>query len=348
MFWIAAKLEALQPEMRRLRPCEIVRTFAESVEIEMDLRLEAAAAVELKENALASDEGFIIPKVDWRRTGRRVLTTERVAGLQITDRDALGAAGHDTRDLAAKLLRGFLSQAMGDGFFHADLHPGNLFVTPEGEIAAVDFGIMGRLDKSSRRYLAEILLGFVRADYASVARVHFDAGYVPRAKSPELFAQAMRAVGEPVLGRPAKEISLSRMLAQLFQVTKTFDMKTQPQLLLLQKTMVVAEGVTQQLDPDVNTWEIMAPLVERMMHAHFSPAARARDVLDEGIDAVRRLPEFISRAERAVEAIADGTVQLDPESIERLSKANKRHIGSFTITLWLLIAFAAGIALALW
>ncbi len=347
ILWIAAKLEAWQPEMRRLRPCEVVRTFADSVAIEMDLRLEAAAAEELGENARANEDGFVIPAVDWRRTGRRVLTTERVSGLPIADHDALVAAGHDTHRLAAKLLRGFLSQAMGDGFFHADLHPGNLFVTEEGEIAAVDFGIMGRLDKNSRRYLAEILLGFVRADYASVARVHFDAGYVPRNKSPELFAQAMRAVGEPVLGRPAKEISLSRILAQLFQVTKAFDMQTQPQLLLLQKTMVVAEGVAQKLDPDINTWDITSPLVEGLMQAHFSPVARAQEVLEEGVDAVRRLPGFLRRAERAVQMIADGSFQLDPDTLQELAKANPHGVRLGTVIVWILLAFALGLAFSL-
>jgi ubiquinone biosynthesis protein len=346
--WIAAKLERLQPEMRRLRLCEIVRTFAESVEIEMDLRLEAAAAAELRENALDSENGFVIPRVDWRRTGRRVLTTERVTGSAITDTAALEAAGHAPAELAAKLLRGFLTQAMGDGFFHADLHPGNLFVTPEGEVAAVDFGIMGRLDKHSRRYLAEILLGFVRADYRTVARVHFDAGYVPRSKSPELFAQAMRSVGEPILGRPAREISLSRMLAQLFQVTKTFDMETQPQLLLLQKTMVVAEGVAQQLDPEVNTWDITAPVVESMMRSYFSPTARAKDILEDGIDVVRRLPEFVERAERAAGAIAEGTVQLDLDSTRRLAEAYTRSRRPRTVTLWVIFAFALALVAATW
>jgi ubiquinone biosynthesis protein len=206
---------------------------------------------------------------------------------------------------------------------------------------------MGRLDKNSRRYLAEILLGFVRADYASVARVHFDAGYVPRNKSPELFAQAMRAVGEPVLGRPAKEISLSRILAQLFQVTKAFDMQTQPQLLLLQKTMVVAEGVAQKLDPDINTWDITSPLVEGLMQAHFSPVARAQEVLEEGVDAVRRLPGFLRRAERAVQMIADGSFQLDPDTLQELAKANPHGVRLGTVIVWILLAFALGLAFSL-
>lgn len=342
--WLAGKLERLQPEFRRLRPCDIVRTFSETVKTEMDLRLEAAAASELRENM--GEDGFVIPEVDWRRTGRRVLTTERVEGISITDRAALAAAGHDLPDLAAKLLRGFLTQAMGDGFFHADLHPGNLFVTSDGRIAAVDFGIMGRLDRNTRRYLAEILLGFNRADYHAVARIHFDAGYVPRDKSVGLFAQAMRSVGEPILGRPVREISLARLLAQMFQVTKTFDMQTQPQLLLLQKTMVVAEGVAQQLDPDVNTWDITAPVVEALMRENFSPVTRLRDALEDGVEMVKRFPDLVERAERAAEVIASGAVKLDPASSRELAAAHTRSLRPRTVTIWILGVFALALLAA--
>ncbi len=342
--WLAARLERYQPEFRRLRLTEVVRTFAQTVEIEMDLRLEAAAASELRENM--GPEGFIVPKVDWQRTGRRVLTTERVDGIPIADRAALEAAGHDLPDLAAKLLSSFLTQAMGDGFFHADLHQGNLFVTPEGRLAAVDFGIMGRLDKHTQRYLAEILLGFIQRDYDTVARVHFDAGYVPTGKSDGLFAQAMRSVGEPILGRPAREISLAKMLTQLFQVTKAFDMQTQPQLLLLQKTMVVAEGVAQHLDPDVNTWEIAEPVVTDLMRDNFSPLNRVREAVEEGLEALRRFPELVERAERAAEVIADGAVKLDAGTVNGLAEAQARRQRPRTLTLWILGVFA--FALAIW
>lgn len=341
--WLAAKLERYQPELRRLRLCEVVRAFAQTVEVEMDLRLEAAAASELRENMGPDD--FVVPKVDWQRTSCRVLTTERVEGIPITDRAALVDAGHDLPDLAARLLRSFLTQAMGDGFFHADLHQGNLFVTSEGRIAAVDFGIMGRLDRHTRRYLAEILLGFVQRDYETVARVHFDAGYVPMSKSLGLFAQAMRSVGEPILGRPAREISLARLLTQLFQVTKAFDMETQPQLLLLQKTMVVAEGVAQQLDPDVNIWEITEPVVETLMRENFSPLSRIREAVEDGLEAVRRFPEFVERAERAAEVIADGALKLHPGTLEGLAGAHARSLRPRTVTIWILGAFAFALAI---
>ena len=340
--WLAAKLEHYKPEFRRLRLREIVQGLSQTVAVEMDLRLEAAAASELRENMGPDD--FVVPKVDWQRTGRRVLTTERVEGIPITDRTALVEAGHDLPDLAARLVRSFLTQAMGDGFFHADLHQGNLFVTSEGRIAAVDFGIMGRLDRDTRRYLAEILLGFIQRDYETVARVHFDARYVPKGKSLGLFAQAMRSVGEPILGRPVREISLARLLTQLFQVTKAFDMATQPQLLLLQKTMVVAEGVAQQLDPDVNTWEIAEPVVETLMRENFSPLSRVREAIEDGLEAVRRFPELVERAERAAEVIADGAVKLDPGTVQGLADAQARSLRPRTVTIWILGVFALALA----
>lgn len=339
--WVAAKLERLLPEVRRLRPCDVVRAFSATVRVEMDLRMEAAAASELLENM--GDDGFLVPRVDWDRTGRRVLTTERVEGIPITDRAALVAAGHNLPGLAKDLLRSFLTQAMGDGFFHADLHQGNLFVTPDGRIAAVDFGIMGRLDRDTRRYLAEILLGFAQADYHAVAQVHFDAGYVSRDQSLGLFAQAMRSVGEPILGRPVKEISLARLLAQLFQVTKSFNMKTQPQLLLLQKTMVVAEGVAQHLDPDVNTWDITAPVVEKLLRENFSPIARVRDAIEEGLAIAKRLPEFVERAERAAEAIASGSAKLGPDNPLNGAGGRTRNLRIGSVTTWIIVGFLAAL-----
>src|SRR5581483_3285320 len=242
LFWLARIIERTQPGLRRLKPVEIVRTLAQSVQLEMDLRFEAAAASELAEN-FAGDADFRVPRVDWARTGRTVLTTERIAGVRIDDREAILAAGHRIEDVLKKAANAFFNQVFRDGFFHADQHPGNMFVAADGAIAVVDFGIMGRLDRDTRYFLADMLLGFLSGDYRRVAEVHLAAGYIPKGSSVDAFTQACRSIGEPILGRPLHEISLARLLAQLFRVTEQFEMETQPQLLLLQKTMVLAEGI---------------------------------------------------------------------------------------------------------
>ena len=302
--WAAQLVERTQPALHRLRLTEVVRILAESVALEMDLRYEAAAASELAENMsaeIAAGE-FRVPAIDWRRTGRRVLTLEWMDGISIGDNAALVAAGHDLKALAARVITLFLKQAMRDGFFHADMHQGNLFVGRDGGIIAVDFGIMGRLDPRTRRYLAEILYGLVRRDYRRVAELHFEAGFVTRDKSVDAFAQALRSVGEPIFGLRASEISMSRLLAQLFRVTETFAMRTQPQLLLLQKTMVVVEGVARGLNPDVDFWAVSEPVIAGWIADHLGPEARLMEAV-EGAAALARalpnLPHLIERAERA-------------------------------------------------
>src|SRR5215475_1836249 len=245
-FFAARMVERLHPPSRRLRPIADVDTLAKSVAIEMDLRMEAAAISEMAQNT-KNDQGFRVPVVDWSRSARRVLTLEWIDGISVADRQALAAAGHDVKALGARIVQAFLRHAMRDGFFHADMHPGNLFVDAEGRIVAVDFGIMGRLGLKERRFLAEILYGFITRDYQRTAQVHFDAGYVPRHHSVESFAQAIRAIGEPIHSRTAEEISMAKLLMLLFEVTGLFDMRTRPELLLLQKTMVVVEGVARTL-----------------------------------------------------------------------------------------------------
>ncbi len=305
-FWLARLIERFGPTAQRLRPVEVVRTLADSVALEMDLRYEAAAASELAENMAGEDDAkeFRVPKIDWRRTSRRLLTLEWIDGIPIGEREALIAAGIDPNALAASVIRIFLKQAMRDGFFHADLHQGNLFVDASGVIVAVDFGIMGRLDMRNRRYLAEILFGFIRRDYKRVAEVHFEAGFVARDKSVEAFAQALRSIGEPIFGLRAGDISMSRLLMQLFQVTETFEMRTQPQLLLLQKTMVVVEGVARGLDPQVDFWSVSEPVLKQWIEAHLGPEARLMEAA-ESVGALARalpnLPHLIERAERALE-----------------------------------------------
>ena len=328
--WGARLAERTIPELRRLRPREVVATLAETTRIETDLRLEAAAASELAHAIAASGAapdqpggGFAVPAPLWNLTARRVLTVERVDGIPIGDVEGLKAAGHDLAALSARLIQAFLHQSLVLGFFHADMHHGNLFVRADGTIVAVDFGIMGRLDRPMRRFLAETLLGFITADYRRVAQVHADASILPPTKSVELFAQACRSIGEPILGRRSSDISMARLLAQLFQITETFDMETQPQLLLLQKTMVVVEGVARGLDPEASMWDVARPVVERWMIDNLGPEARIMEAADNAASLARRLPMLIERAERAANQVTERGVRLHPDSARQIADAGR-------------------------
>ena len=303
LLWLARLVERTRPALRRLRPLDVVRTFEATVNTEMDLRLEAAAASELRENS-ADDENFRVPGIDWNRTGRAAMTMERVDGIRIDDIAGLEAAGFAPRDILQRSAQAFFRQVFCDGFFHADMHPGNMFVAADGTLCPVDFGIMGRLDPSTRNYLADMLIGFLDRDYRRVAEVHFEAGYVPACQSVGAFTQAIRSIGEPILGKPLHEISLARLLAHLFQLTRTFEMEAQPQLLLLQKTMLVAEGVGRALDPSVNMWSLARPLIEDWVVANRGPDARIRDVVSGAVSQLERLPRLIGRAEAVVEALS--------------------------------------------
>ena len=336
--WLAALLQRTQPALRRFKPVEVVEIFAETVHIEMDLRLEAAAADELGRN-FAGDGKFRVPEMDWVRTGRRVLTQQRIEGIPVDEAAALIAAGHDVEAIVANMARCFFLQVFRDGFFHADLHPGNLFVAGDGAIVAVDFGIMGRLDKRTRQYLAEMLLGFLTADYRRVAEVHVRAGYVPPDQSIDAFAQAARAIAEPILGLPLREISLARLLAQLFGVAARFRMETQPQLLLLQKTMLVAEGVSRRLYPEANMWELARPLIEGWMADGMGADAQIRDAMDDFARGLERLPALIADMGGSVESLARDGLKLHPDSVQALTAARAERGTS-----WPLWAGAALIA----
>lgn len=300
---LARAAERARPRWRRFRLVESVETFADAVAVEMNLSLEAAAAAELGEN-FADDAGLNAPAVDWRRTARRVLTTGRVDGASLGDAGALAAAGHDPADLVARAARATFDQVFRDGFFHGDPHPGNVFVAADGALWLVDFGVMGRLDAATRRFLADVLTGFLEGDYARVAEAHFAMGFVSGERSREVFAQALRAIGEPIRDLPTGEISLGRLLAQLFRTAEDFGMPAQPQLLLLQKVMVVAEGVGRALHPGANMWEIARPLVADWAAAHMGPRARAGEALEETAEFARRLPRMAAHAEAALERLA--------------------------------------------
>jgi ubiquinone biosynthesis protein len=337
-FALAARIaERVSPEARRLRPRAVVDTLAQSVALELDLRMEAAAASELAERT-ASEADFRVPAVDWQRTSARVLTTEWIDGTPIRDPAIVEAAGHDPKRIAMLLIRAFLTQALRDGFFHADMHPGNLFVDADGRLVAVDFGIMGRLDASMRRFMAETLAGFLARDYMRVAEVHYAAGFVPRSHDIELFAQALRAIGEPIFGRAAHGVSMARLLGQLFETTRRFDMPLQPQLVLLQKTMVVVEGVARALDPEFDIWEASRPVVERWMIDEMGPQAQLRDAA-EGVSALRRLardlPQLFRNAEMVSAMLAEGGLRLHPDTARQIADAQFARTRYVRYALWL-------------
>jgi ubiquinone biosynthesis protein len=332
---MAETAEAMRPDLRRLKPVEVVGRFAAWVEVEMDLRYEAAAADELAQN-FAGDEMFRVPRMDWTRIGRRVLTAERVTGIRIDDRAALIEAGHDPAEVVAGMARIFFLQVFRDGFFHADLHPGNLFVAEDGAIVAVDFGIMGRLDRATREYLAEMLLGFLQGDYVRVAEVHHRAGYIPPDASVAEFAQAARSIAEPILGLPLADISFARLLEQLFLVTERFQMETQPQLLLLQKTMLVAEGVGRKLCPETNMWELARPLIEDWIAQSMSPETRLAEAAKDIYGALSRLPRLVREMEETVGTFTRGGIRLHPDSVAALTQGRRSRW-----PLWAGIAAAA-------
>lgn len=298
--WLARLVERTQPQLRHYKPVQAVAIFARSTRRELDLRLEAAAAVELAENAQDYD-GFRVPEVDWRRTGRRVVTFERVTGLGVDDRAALVRAGHDPDRIMENAARAFFSQVFRDGFFHGDMHPGNILIDRAGTIVALDFGIMGRVSMADRRHMAEILVGFLERDFVKVADVFFAAGFLPPDTDRMDFAQAVRSIGEPILGLPLEEISFGRLVGQLLAMAEQFHMQTQPQLLLLQKTMVVAEGVGRHLNPRVNMWQLAQPLVEDWIMANLGPRARIEQALADGLAAAGRLPQLVRRLDETLE-----------------------------------------------
>jgi ubiquinone biosynthesis protein len=337
-FALAARLaEKISPEARRLRARAVVDTLARSVAVELDLRMEAAAASELAER-LSGDEDIRIPNIDWQRTSSRVLTTEWIDGVALRDPAALVAEGHDPKRIAVVLVRTFLMQSLRDGFFHADMHPGNLFVDAEGRLVTVDFGIMGRLDVPMRSFMAETLAGFLARDYRRVAEVHYEAGFVSRSHPPETFAQALRAIGEPIFGRAAHDVSMAKLLQQLFDTTRRFDMELQPQLVLLQKTMVVVEGVARSLDPDFNIWDASRPVVERWMLDQVGPQAQLRDAADS-VASLRRLlrdlPMLMRNAESVSAMLADGGFRLHPDTVRELAEAQRARTRPVGAALWL-------------
>jgi ubiquinone biosynthesis protein len=335
MRFMARVVHALSPQAERLRPREVVEILARSVMMEMDFRLEAAAASELAQNT-KGDLDFRVPRPEWELTARDVLSSEWIDGIKLHDPKAILDAGHDPRAIGRAVIQSFLRQAIRDGFFHADMHQGNLFVDPQGRLVAVDFGIMGRLGANERRFLAEILLGFITRDYRRVAKVHFEAGYVPPHHSVDDFAQAIRAIGEPIHQRRADEISMAKVLTLLFDITALFDMSTRTELVMLQKTMVVVEGVARSLDPKLDMWTTAEPVVRSWIAHNLGPIGR----LQSGAEAVRTISDVVADVPDLAVRLKRVLIRLDEsgtDDVRRLERSTRdervRSLWS-TLALW--------------
>lgn len=320
-YYAGARLaETFVRDLRRLRPTDVVRTLDRSAKLELDLRLEAAAISEFSEN-IAKDEGFRVPRVSWDHTADTVLTTDWIDGIPMRDFAALEAAGLDRRDLARKVLQSFLTHAIRDGYFHADMHPGNLFADPRtGDVVAVDFGIMGRINHKERRFLAEIVYGFITRNYKGMAERHFEAGYVPPHQSIDDFALALRSIGEPLQGRTAADYSMAKVFGQLFATTELFDMQTRPELVLLQKSMVIVEGVARALDPNLDVWSIAEPVVGDWVRREAGPLGRLEDLAERlrtAAETVGKLPAILDKTGQALD---------DYEAEKRSASARNRRL----------------------
>ena len=322
-FYFAARLvEFVSPKSRRLKPMDVIAHFDGVVRGELDLRLESASASEFLAN-IKEDKGFSVPSVNWSLSSRRVMTLDWADGVPMGDVDALAAAGHNLSELGDRVLHMFLNHALRDGFFHADMHQGNLKVSRSGDIVAFDFGIMGHIDEYTRRVYAEILFGFIKRDYKRVAQVHFEAGYVPQDQDVDEFARALRAVGEPIFGMDASNISMGRLLSYLFEVTERFGMETRTELILLQRTMVVVEGVARSLNPQINIWEVARPIVEGYIKSNLGPAA----VLNDLTTTLKVLARFGPRLPSLVEQALIKQSNPEPQIVKRSWNGSLKQFG---------------------
>ena len=342
MFWLAHQVERRLPKYRRLKPVQVVETFANTIDIELDLRFEAAAAEELRANS-KDDPDFYVPAVDWERTARRVLVTERIHGISAGDIEGLQAAGIDLTKTMEHAARAFFNQVFRDGFFHADMHPGNLFVLPDGRLAPVDFGIMGRIDHTSQLILAQILWCFLKGDYLEVARLHREAGYIPPHVSLEQFAQAARAVGNPIMGKAMNEISVGRLMGQLLSIAQMFEMEAQPHLLLLQKTMMTAEGVGRALNPNVNMWQLSEPLIRDWAATHLSGPARAKAYAKEAIDTLREAPRVLRETREFMQSMKDRGFYVAEKSFGHMEAQRANHHRALVRVGWVIAAAQIGL-----
>ena len=346
---LAFLIESFNKKTKRLKLVEVVFLLKEITNLEMDLRFEAAAANEYAENT-KNDAGFKIPKIYWNFTSENVMTLDWVDGISIRETDQLLKKNIDIKKMSSDIIQHFLRHAVRDGFFHADMHQGNIFIDNDGQIVPIDFGIMGRLDKLSQRFLAEILFGFIQRDYKKVAEVHLAAGLVPKEVSVNDLAQALRSIGEPIFGQSVKDISGGKLLKQLFNVTEKFNMQTQPQLLMLQKTMVVVEGVARKLNPETNIWETSKPVLEKWLSETKDPINTIKEKLSDSVNVLKKipeLPEVMDKANQALSYLASGQIpqssnsynELNQKKTEMLTFRNQTVIGLLLLVILGLLVF---------
>ena len=346
---LAFIIESLVKKTKRLKLIEVVFLLKEITNHEMDLRFEAAAANEYYENT-KNDAGFKVPKIYWNYTSEEVLTLDWIDGVSIREKDILKEKNIDIENIANDIIQHFLRHAVRDGFFHADMHQGNLLINESGQIVPIDFGIMGRLNKLNRRFLAEILFGFIQRDYKKVAEVHILAGLVPKNVQIDELAQALRSIGEPIFGQSVKDISGGKLLKQLFNITEKFNMQTQPQLLLLQKTMVVVEGVARKLNPNTNIWSTSRPVLEKWLKETKDPINNISETLKETSEVIKRLPEFpqmMDKANQALSYLASGKIPdnsnsysaLKEKELELKSFRNQSFVGLLLLVFFAFIVF---------
>ena len=328
MMLFAFLIESIIKKTRRLKLVEVVFLLKEITNLEMDLRFEAAAANEYAENT-KNDIGFRVPQIYWNYTSENVMTLDWVEGISVRETEELIKRSINTEKVAEDIIQNFLRHAVRDGFFHADMHQGNIFIDDNGHIVPIDFGIMGRLDKMSKRFLAEILFGFIQRDYKKVAEVHLVAGLVPKEVPIDDLAQALRSIGEPIFGQAVKDISGGKLLKQLFDVTEKFNMQTQPQLLMLQKTMVVVEGVARKLNPNTNIWTTSKPVLENWLKETKDPMTTINETIQNTSEVIKRLPEFpeiMDKANQALTYLASGQIPQNSNSYNALSTKKSEMI----------------------
>tara|TARA_B100001121_G_scaffold242919_1_gene217453 strand:- start:7682 stop:9262 length:1581 start_codon:yes stop_codon:yes gene_type:complete len=342
-------IESLIKKTKRLKLVEVVFLLKEITNLEMDLRFEAAAANEYAENT-KNDVGFKVPQIYWNFTSENVMTLDWVDGVSIRETEELKKRNLNTEKIAEDIIQNFLRHAVRDGFFHADMHQGNIFIDKDGIIVPIDFGIMGRLDKMSKRFLAEILFGFIQRDYRKVAEVHLVAGLVPKNVPIDDLAQALRSIGEPIFGQAVKDISGGKLLKQLFDVTEKFNMQTQPQLLMLQKTMVVVEGVARKLNPNTNIWVTSKPVLENWLKETKDPLTTLNETFKSTSEVIKRLPEFpeiMDKANQALTYLASGQIPqnsnsytaLNTKKSEMVAFRNQSIIGLLVLVIFGLLVF---------
>ena len=342
-FFVTAKImERFSKEAKRLRLVEVVKTLAESLSMEIDLRLEAAAQSEIRENII-NDDYFSVPDVYWDLTRKNILISDWVDAIPAKDMNKITEEGFNKKKIGKNILKTFLTTSIRDGLFHADMHQGNLFIEKEEKIIAVDFGIVGHLDFESKKYLNNILLGFINRDYDKIANVHFEAGYVPETEDKKKFAQALRSIGEPIQGKEASDISIGNLLTQLFEITNQFNMKTQPQLLLLQKTMVVVEGVAREYDPNLNIWTESEPILNELSKTDFVNKFNfsTDEVVNRAKDIILNLPKNIDGVKKNINQMGKiidyRGIKIHPESLNSLNNTNNNLLFYIIIILLIII-----------